>query len=157
MLPFRNLVLMAVLAATVAASLIDFESSEVVASPKATVTGLVRAATPRAVEAAPSAQTRFQRQDADAFAARSWQPPPPRPVPVTVAEPKAPPLPFRYLGKVMEEGAVVAFIALDARTYLAHKGDVLLDYRIEDVTPAQMTFVYLPLNEKQTLTFGSAN
>ncbi len=157
MLSLRNLILMAVLGATVAASLIDFESSEVVASPKATVTGLARAATPPAVDTAPLTQARFQTQDADAFASRNWQPPPPRIVPQTVAEPKAPPLPFRYLGKVMEEGAVVAFIAQDARTYLAHKGDVLLDYRIEDVTPAQMTLVYLPLNEKQTLIFGSAN
>jgi len=157
MLPLRNLVLMAVLAATVAASLIDFESPEVMASPKGIGTGLARAATPPAADEAPLTQARFQTQDADAFATRSWQPPPPRPVPQIVAQPKAPPLPFRYLGKVMEEGAVVAFIAQDARTYLARKGDVLLDYRIEDVTPAQMTFVYLPLNEKQTLTFGSAN
>lgn len=157
MLPLRNLVLMAVLAATVAVSLIDFQSSEVVAPPKGTVMGLAPAATAPAVVVAPLAQARFQTQDADVFAPRNWQPPPPRPVPQTVAEPKAPPLPFRFLGKVMEEGAVVAFIAQDARTYLAHKGDVLLDYRVEEVTPAQMIFVYLPLNEKQTLTFGSAN
>jgi len=157
MLPLRNLVLMAVLAATVAASLIDFESPEVASSPKGAATGLARAATPPAGDTAPLAQARFQTQNTDAFAPRSWQPPPPRPAPQKAAEPKAPPLPFRFLGKVMEEGAVVAFIAQDARTYLAHKGDVLLDYRVEEVTPAQMTFVYLPLNEKQTLTFGSAN
>jgi len=153
MLPLRNWVLMAVLAATVAASLIDFDSPEV-ASPKAA--GAARVATPAASDAAPVAHARFEKQSIDAFAPLSWQPPPPRFAAQNVGAPKAPPLPFRYLGKVMEQGAVVAFLAQDARTHVAHKGDVLLDYRIEDITPAQMTLVYLPLNEKQTLIFGSA-
>ena len=157
MMPTRNLVMMVVLAATVAASLIDFESPDLASPPKDTVASLVLADTPSTVDVAPMLQARFQAQDADAFVTRSWQPPPPRSAPQIAEQPKAPPLPFRYLGKVMEEGSVVAFIAQDARTYLAHKGDVLLDYRVEEITPAQMTLVYLPLNEKQTLKFGSAN
>ena len=57
----------------------------------------------------------------------------------------------------MENGNVMAFIAQDTNTYLARQGDTVLDYRIEEITPAQMTLVFLPLNEKQTLSFGSAN
>jgi hypothetical protein len=63
-------------------------------------------------------------------------------------------LPFRYLGKLLEEDAVMVFLAQGARTHLAHKGDVLMDYKVEEITPARMTLVYLPLNEKQYLTFG---
>jgi hypothetical protein len=34
---------------------------------------------------------------------------------------------------------------------------VLSGYRVDDITPLEMTLVYLPLNEKQRLIFGSAN
>jgi hypothetical protein len=51
----------------------------------------------------------------------------------------------------------MVFLAQGARTHLAHKGDVLMDYKVEEITPARMTLVYLPLNEKQYLTFGSEN
>jgi hypothetical protein len=98
---------------------------------------------------------RFESPQVDVFASRSWQPPPPPPP--KAQAPTAPPLPFLYLGKVLEEGAVMVFLAQGARTFLAHKGDVLLDYKVEEITPARMTLVYLPLNEKQYLTFGSEN
>jgi hypothetical protein len=58
---------------------------------------------------------------------------------------------------VLEGGEVLAFLGQGTRTYLLRRGDVLAEYKIEDITPAEMTFVYLPLNEKQHLTFGSAN
>ncbi len=161
----RNVLLAIALVATVVASLIDFDSTDVA---PAQALGQERAAkltrSPGAtVGMSPKqpaeifAQARFELSDVNAFATRSWQPPPPKPVVQKVAEPKAPPLPFRYLGKVMENGTVTAFIAQDARTYLAHAGDTVLDYRVEEITPTQMTLVFLPLNEKQTLSFGSTN
>ena len=51
----------------------------------------------------------------------------------------------------------MVFVDQGARTHLLRKGDVLADYKVEQITPAEMTLVYLPLNEKQRLTFGSAN
>lgn len=161
----RNILLGLALVATVAASLFDFGSTEDAPShspSQARAATVIRApiATDKVSPKPPAeifAQARFEAADGDAFAPRSWQPPPPKPVVQKMPEPKAPPLPFRYLGKVMENGIVTAFIAQDARTYLAHTGDTVLDYRVEEITPTQMTLVFLPLNEKQTLSFGSTN
>lgn len=89
------------------------------------------------------------------FPVRGWLPPPP--VAQAVAAPKAPPLPFKYLGKVLEDGGVVAFVSEGTRTHLLRKGDALPPYRVENVTPQEATLVYLPLNETQRLNFGSAN
>ena len=100
----------------------------------------------------------FPPQSADLFAVHSWQPPPPPPPKAAPASaPTAPALPFRYLGKVLEQGQVVAFLALGSRTHLLRQGDVVAEYRVLDVTPTEMTFMYLPLNQQQRLTFGSAN
>jgi hypothetical protein len=99
-------------------------------------------------------RARFQPPAANLFAARSWLPPP---VVIRVEDPKAPPLPFLYLGKVLEEDGVVAFLKQGERTLLVHRGETHANYRVEDITPSHMTFVYLPLNEKQRLIFGTAN
>ena len=77
--------------------------------------------------------------------------------PVAVPAPKAPPLPFLYLGKLLEQDRVVAFVSLGTRTHLLRRGDVVADYRVVDITASEATFVYLPLNEQQRLNFGSAN
>jgi hypothetical protein len=71
--------------------------------------------------------------------------------------PTAPPLPFKYLGKLMDHGVVTAFVSQGALTHLLHKGDVLAEYRVEKITPIDVTFVYLPLNERQRLPIGSEN
>lgn len=160
------------LAATFAAAFIDWPAPEAAPQARAGTTSVAPQARAGITSAAPTARAdaisavpaenespplreRFETQAADAFAPKSWQPPPPPP-PKPEA-PKAPPLPFRYLGKVMQEGEVMAFLGHGARTHLARAGDILADYRIEDITPAEMTLVYLPLNEKQRLTFGSEN
>lgn len=165
MLSRRNLVLMVALIATTAASVIDFEFTEQTppahGGPPSVAAVKVEPPTSHpSVEgsvAMAGVGVRFGKQATNLFAAHSWQPPPPKPVQQKAADPKAPPLPFRYVGKMLEQGSVVAFIAQDARTFLARKGDVLLNYRIESVTPTQMTFVFLPLDETQTLSFGSSN
>lgn len=94
---------------------------------------------------------------ANLFAAHSWQRAPALPPKVQPPAPAAPPLPFRYLGKLLEHGDVIAFLSQDTRTYLLRQGDVVADYKVIEITSAEMTFVYLPLNEKQRLSFGSAN
>lgn len=163
----RRMLLGIALATTFAAAFIDWPAPGVTsavpparaaaasATPAETVAAVTTPVEPAPAETAPPPlRERFETQAADAFAPKSWQPPPPPPKP---EPPKAPPLPFRYLGKVMQEGEVMAFLGHGARTHLARTGDILADYRIEDITPAEMTLVYLPLNEKQRLTFGSEN
>lgn len=161
----RRMLLGIALAATFAAAFIDWPApgetsaappARAATAPSATVAAVTTFVEPAPAEnEPPPLRERFETQAADAFAPKSWQPPPPPP-PLPEA-PKAPPLPFRYLGKVMQEGEVMAFLGHGARTHLARAGDILADYRIEDITPAEMTLVYLPLNEKQRLTFGSEN
>ena len=95
---------------------------------------------------------------ATAFASYSWLPPAPKPPPVAAAAPeRAPPLPFVYLGQMRDGEAITVFASQGTRNHVLHSGDTLPPYRVESISPAGMTFVYLPLGEKQQLTFGSAH
>ncbi len=163
MLPLRQLVLAAALVATLAASFVDFSALQPEPEAVGTMLPVVafKAPPPQPPAAAASSplpkqsRARFEPEPSALFAAHSWQPPPP-PAP-KAAPPTAPALPFRYLGKVQDNGQITVFLAQSARTHVLKKGDTLPGYKVEDITMAQMTFVYLPLNEKQTLIFGSAN
>jgi hypothetical protein len=111
----------------------------------------------RAVEGAvlpapvlPSPQ--FAAATGDFFAVRSWQPPPP-PAPPP-AKPKAPPLPFKYTGKLIEDKVVRVFLTQGDTTTLVAQGDKLGNYDIERVTTASVVLLFRPLNEQQTLNFG---
>ncbi len=93
----------------------------------------------------------------DAFAVRSWLPPKPvrsGPPP----KPEAPPLPFTYTGKLVEEGKpTLVFLTKQNDNYVVRAGDVLENaYRVEEVGSETMTLSYLPLNVRQTLSIGNA-
>lgn len=98
----------------------------------------------------------------DLFAAHSFLPPPPRLSPEEAAAlkpppPMAPPLPFRYQGRMVEGNSTVVFLAQGDRMLVARKGDLLNNqYRVESVSANAITFVYEPLNQRQTLSIGSA-
>lgn len=95
---------------------------------------------------------------ADAFALQNWTPPPPAPPPPPPPPPpKAPPLPFTMLGKKLQDGAWQVFLAKGDRTYIVRDRDVIEnDYRVESIAPPSLTFTYLPMNERQTLSIGNA-
>jgi hypothetical protein len=100
---------------------------------------------------------------ADPFAQRSWElaaraeaqrnaPPPPPP-----AAPRAPPLPFTYLGKAVEAGKVTVFLSRGDNTYIARPGETLDGtYRVERVDEHAVVFRYLPLGQRQRLALGGA-
>jgi hypothetical protein len=115
----------------------------------ATVPKLVLANTERT-----ALRKHFESRGIDLFSARNWQPVPDV---IQVPAPSAPALPFRYLGKLLEDGTVTVFLSLGEKTYLVRKGDTVTEYKVEEVTPEAMTLVYLPLNEIQNLVFGSSN
>lgn len=101
----------------------------------------------------------------DLFASHSFLPPAPSPAALAAAAarkgpppaPVAPPLPFRYQGKLMEEGGITVFLAQGDRILPARAGDLLNNqYRVESVTAAAITFMFEPLKQRQTLTIGSA-
>ena len=92
---------------------------------------------------------------ADLFEAKSWYVPPPPPKPLPPPPPSAPPLPFVYMGKLIEDGRMTVYLTRQERNYVVKAGDTIDGmYRVEEVTPRMMTLVYLPLNIKQTLMIG---
>jgi hypothetical protein len=100
----------------------------------------------------------------DAFAPRSWAPPPRK---LTVAEqaaaappppppPQAPPLPYRYVGMMGDDGRTTLFLANGDRDMMASPGDVLDGvWRLELVNEQRALFVYVPLQQSRTLTLGA--
>ncbi len=70
--------------------------------------------------------------------------------------PQAPALPFRFLGRYVEDGQTVVFLQHNDQNFAARVGDVLQqDYKVQAVTASAMTFVYLPLNQSQNLEIGA--
>lgn len=83
----------------------------------------------------------------DAFRTKSWQPPPPPP-----AKPSAPPLPFRYLGKVVDDGAARFFVARQDAYLTLREGDRIDDqYLFERAERSRLVFLYRPLQQQQFL------
>lgn len=90
------------------------------------------------------------------FAAQNWTPPPPPPPkPGPPPPPVAPPLPFTYLGKVLENGVWEVFLARGSETLIVRQ-QMVLDgaYRIDTIAPPSMTMTYLPLNQVQQINIG---
>lgn len=149
----RRIMLALALIATMAAALIEPPDPGAAPPARSRVRAGVATSAPAARSVADTGaapRERFAPQGADLFAVHSWRPPP---APARVAAARAPALPFLYLGKMLEDGEIMVFLGQGEHTHLLRKGDALAEYRVADITPAQVTFVYLPLNEQQHLTF----
>lgn len=160
--------LLLTLIATWYAAGVDDAGDELLATPQRTAPA-ARASMPRLPALAEAAGTppgtardpeaqRMTREGSDLFATSSWQPPPPPPAAVAPAPPpRAPALPFRYLGRMEEDGRVIAFLAEGAQPQprVVRQGDLLANYRVDEITSLGMRLTYLPLNETQRLLFGS--
>lgn len=87
---------------------------------------------------------------ANLFRAQSWQPPPPPPAPPE--KPKAPPLPFTYLGHLVEDKGIALFLGRQQRTLIVRAGDVIDGtHRVDAVSAQRAVFTYLPLDIQQPL------
>ena len=71
--------------------------------------------------------------------------PPPPPAPT------APPLPFTYIGKIVDGGRTTVFVGRGADHYEAQAGAEIEQYKVERVTDTQITFVFRPLGTRQVL------
>ena len=90
----------------------------------------------------------------DLFASKSWYMPP-APVAVAPAKPTAPPLPFAYLGQMEDKQGRKVFLVRDDQLIIAKPGEQLdKKYQLETVSAERLTFMYLPLGERQTLAIG---
>lgn len=98
----------------------------------------------------------------DAFAAHSWYvaPPPAPPAPVAwqpppdPPPPQAPPLPFKYLGRLEESPErTVWYLLQGERLIVKASGEAIDDsYRIDGAEAGRLRFTYLPLGQQQALT-----
>ncbi|SRR6266404_6852435 len=116
----------------------------------------VQAAPEERYSALPSRQA-IGKARGEPFGARSWVPQAPVRPRVAEAPPKpvAPPLPYRIAGQVTHDGAMQVVLARDDRVFTVRQGEALDNiYRIESITPDAVTFVYLPLAERQQLAVG---
>ena len=67
------------------------------------------------------------------------------------AKPVAPPLPFRYFGRLTENGKEDVFVMRGDELLSIQAGKTYGEYRVDQVAEARITFTYLPLKTKQTL------
>ncbi|MCO6056676.1 secretion system X translation initiation factor [Pseudomonas sp. MOB-449] len=100
---------------------------------------------------------------ADLFASQSWYvAPPPPPVlaaapPPPPARPTAPPLPFKFIGKLDDRQQLQVFLLRGEQVLVVREGDLIdKTYKVQHIDPERMTLVYLPLDIAQTLAVGSA-
>lgn len=96
------------------------------------------------------------------FAPRGWEADSARraakPRPGPPPAPTAPPLPFSYLGKLIDGERTVVFLARGERTYSVEPGTQVDEiYRLEQARPAELTFTYLPLGTRQALAIPALN
>ena len=73
---------------------------------------------------------------------------------------QAPELPFKYLGKVIEDGKLSVFLSRGDDSYSLQSGKRhKLDdqYRVDKVTETQVVFTYLPMKTQQTLDIPAVN
>ena len=87
---------------------------------------------------------------ADPFAPKNFNPQPQQQA-AAPAKPEAPALPFRYLGKLIEDGKLSVFLANGEESVTARAGERIADWRVDKVTENEVQFTYLPLKTKQSL------
>ena len=157
----RQIALGCALAATIVVTLVFGESNPPVPQP-AIELAVASPAKVRAMEVEKPARIEIEKLSrmppatggTDLFAPKSWALPKAaarervQPVPV----PAAPPLPFEYIGQMEGREGLVASLAREGEVLFVKAGDRIgSDYRLESVSPEALTFVYLPLDERQTL------
>ena len=108
-----------------------------------------------------AAGDRFGEGENSLFARHDWTPPPPPPSnqPLAAAPPppppSAPPLPFTYLGKSLQDGVWEIYLARGERTYLVRDGATIDGtYRVDAIRPPVLNLTYLPLDQSQQLNIG---
>jgi hypothetical protein len=83
---------------------------------------------------------------------------PVQPVVVAPPPPSAPPLPFTYIGKMVEENKIIVFVAKTDKHYSLKGGEIIEGlYAVKTIEPQKVVFNYIPLSIEQTLNIGGAN
>ncbi len=90
------------------------------------------------------------------FDAQNWTPPPPPPPPpAPPPPPTAPPLPYTYIGKKLQDGKWEVYLAKGDKMEIVTDNMTLGGvYRIDKITPPTLSLTYLPLKQQQTIHIG---
>lgn len=64
----------------------------------------------------------------------------------------APPLPFRYIGRLLENGKLQVLLMRGGAVYSIARGEEIDgEYRVDRITESVISFTYLPLKTKQDM------
>jgi len=104
---------------------------------------------------------RYSENHNNAFSNQSWHKKPKAPAltktkeaPVAI-EPQAPPLPFTYLGRMLDGEKITFFLSSNHKNHIIEIGDTIDGtYRINELNSTGLQITYLPLNISQTLPIG---
>lgn len=115
-------------------------------------------------------QRQFNPLAGELFLATTWEPKQMQPDPTTQAvkltktpksvapppAPVAPPLQFKYAGKVVEDNQIWVFLSQAGENLITKVGEKINpQYRLDAINDETVTVTYLPLNVKQTLTINN--
>jgi hypothetical protein len=90
------------------------------------------------------------------FRSQNWMPPPPKALPPP--PPTAPPLPFTYFGKKLEDGIWEVYLSRGSQSLIVREKTVIENtYRIDSIKPPSLSLTYLPLNQVQWLPIGGTD
>lgn len=97
--------------------------------------------------------------DTDLFSAKSvYSPPPQLSVPMTPPESSVPPLPFTFIGRLVDGEVTTVFLLKQNQNYNLKVNDVVENtYRVEQIAEDHVVLTYLPLDAQQTLYTGRDN
>lgn len=121
------------------------------AQPAAVSRPVAAAAPARTVAPVVSAE-RLPRMQADLFPRQTWVPPPKPIIPPPPPPPAPPPLPFKYLGRWVDDGRLTVFLVQGDQPIPVESGQVLPgNWRVDEITARSVVFTYLPLDMQSTL------
>lgn len=124
------------------------------APPPTSAPAAVAEATPDSAKTAPADEP--AKVPPNPFAARTWEPPKPKVEPAPPPPLQAPPLPFRFIGKVHDSDTGTAFMLQHGERIVAVKEGDEIDgtYKVEGYRNGQLEFLYRPLQIRQSLFVG---
>jgi hypothetical protein len=100
------------------------------------------------------ARAAFGDATAELFAPRAQEAPSSSMKRGRTSPPDAPPLPYRFIGRVYQESGTQIFLAKDAKVFAVKKGDVLDGaYRVDAVSSTSLTLIHLASGARQVMQF----
>lgn len=113
-------------------------------------------AAPRLAPFALAARAPAAEEYIDLFAPRETRAERQVATPVAPVAPMPPPLPFIYIGQMIEDGRSKVFLQEGSTLHAVTEGDLLgRSYKVLGIESNRINLVYLPLNMTQTISVGN--